>query len=287
MGRREDRGFHEIGDVMIHGIPSKRTLNLPRHTYEPFGSFYSNLRHRRRTWLPEAKQTPLSHLTAQIERLVERARLVSVPDDIRPVFESMLCLAPTLVDHSNGWERFESEIESVRGRFEKEGPTSRLFADNSPGRGSFLTRLHSIRKAIRAENPIEKIILPLLFGFASSVGAREKWRSGMNEWEKGVRGARNFEIDSFPWDYRNCLIEARYQMIGLGRALAEENPAATFNRTRIKNRASILYVVAHSRKSEISLSAVKSEVRKCRKEVNWEAYLNKLPRPLFPKKDSV
>ncbi len=283
MGRREDIEIHGGFDLQAFRLPSKRTLNLSRSEYHPFGIFYSRLRRWRRTWLPESKQPSISSLLAQVEELTEKARLISVPEELRLVFDSMLNLAPVLIDHSNGWQRFEAEMQRMRERFAEGGPSPRLFAHNQPGRSVLLSRLNSIRKALHSESPIEQGLLSLLFAFARAVGAREKWKIELNRWERGVRGARSFELDSFVWGHRDCLIEARYQMIVLGRSLVAGNPNSTFNRTKVKNRASIIHTLAHSRQP-IVLHTLIRDVRKCRRKVQWEAYLNKLPCELFPKK---
>lgn len=295
MGRnKEPEVFHGLA-VFTHDVPNRRVNPMTRHEYAPIGSLYSSYRQRRRTWLYESERKPVAEFVREAESLVERLREVKIENEIRPLCEAMFLLAPALLDDSDGWHRFKIVIADIRSVFEEQGATARQLPEGHPGIAIFRSRLHALRKQFRhqARSQFEISLLSVLFMFARTVGERKNWKRDFNRWVKGIKAAQNFEIDSFDWSHRACLIEARRQLVVAGRVPVLPNPEI-FNRTRIKKRAEILFHIASNRhRSPLTLSELRTlilEKRKSgqgKKPIPWESYLGKLPERPFPKKPVV
>lgn len=292
MGRQEHPVFKGF-DAITFEVPKKRDLRMTRSEYQPIGSLYSHYRFLRKTWVNEFqwpwgefKKPTLSDFLQDADSFAESILAVELPNDLEPLATAMAKLAPALLDERDNWQRFRETMDQIRYSFDTVGPTLARFADNEPGRQLVLSRLHKFQKAVPLTSPLHKGLRSVLFGFARDVGGRKNWKRSFNHWEHGVTVAQHFEFNEFHWTHRACLIQSRFQMVTLGRALgATDGSNEAFHRTRIRNRASIIHEISRLSAGEnLSFSALKERIRESRRTENWEAYLNKLPKGSFPKK---
>gem|GEM_PF-3654771 len=264
---------------------------MSRNEYQSIGSLYSHYRYQRKTWANEFqspwgvfRKPDLSEYLREAETIAREIRTAETPDGFQPLIEAMARLAPALLNDENRWQRFREELESVRELFDADSPTLQQYTDDDAGRQTILWQLHEFQKTIPVDTATQKSLRAVLFEFARSVAGRKNWKRPLNRWEHGVTVAQEFEFDDFVWDKPNCLRHARYQLILLGRLPESTDSDNTFNRTRIRNRATIIYEIAHLTGKDSSFSAMKKRIKESRKSGNWEAYMNKLSQRAFPKK---
>ena len=292
MGRRQHPAISGF-DVLTFEVPKKRDLRMTRSEYQPIGSLYSHYRHLRKTWVNEFQwpwgrfeKPALADFLKDADSFAASILAFERPSQPDPLVTAMAKLAPALLDERDDWRLFRETMGQIRESFEPLGPTFATFDDNESGRQIFLSHLHRFQKAVPVTSALQKSLRSVLFGFARDVGGRKNWKRPFNHWEHGVTVAQRFEFNDFHWTHRACLIQARFQMVTLGRALnATDGSNEAFHRTRIRNRASIIHEISRLNTGEnLPFTDLIERIRESRRTVNWEAYLNKLPNRSFPKK---
>lgn len=293
MSRRDQPAFKRLEAISFE-TPSKRELSISTNDYQPFGALYSYYRYLRKTWIREGFRWPWgnfdrprrSEFIEEAEHFAESIRSVDHPAELSCVVEAMARLAPALLDDRNRWQRFRDEMEIIREAMETDDSMNR-FPDGEPGQSRTLAKIAELRKEVPAYTTLQTGLRSVLFAFARSVAGRRNWKRPLNKWENAVAAAQTNEFcDSRRiWSKRDCLVHARYQLVILGRRPKKGDVSLSFNRTVIRDRASIIWAISQLTDENDSFRSIIEQVRKSRSEGNWESYLNKLPKHLFPKKD--